>query len=155
MGILDKLDIEGEKLNDEKVARIFGFEEKYYKRNLTRWQRLRSRIWVLFNEPYSSAMAKYIACVSVFFICLSVFCFCVKNHVASPKNKHDYAELKGDYSNITETIIGPHRTFFYLEHACNAWFTMEIALRCLVRSYCTCFNLIVNYILLNINFSSV
>lgn len=141
LGILDKLDIEGEKLSDEKVARIFGFEEEYYKGNLTRWQRLRSRIWILFNEPYSSAMAKCIACVSVFFICLSVLCFCVKNQVESPKNKHDYEELKGDYSNITEKVTGPHRTFFYLEHTCNAWFTVEIALRCLVspslRSFVT------------------
>ncbi|KYN12450.1 Potassium voltage-gated channel protein Shaw [Trachymyrmex cornetzi] len=37
-------------------------------------------ILVLFDEPYSSAEAKRIACVSIFFIHLSVFRFCVKNH---------------------------------------------------------------------------
>jgi len=140
LAILDKFDVEGKKLSDEEIARIFGFEDEYRKGTLTRWQRLRSRIWVLF-EPYSSAEAKCIACVSVFFICLSVLCFCVKNHelVESSRNKRDYEELKEDLLNI-ET--NPHRAFFYLEYACNAWFTMEITLRCIVR-FCICFNLII------------
>ncbi|XP_011697307.1 PREDICTED: potassium voltage-gated channel protein Shaw-like [Wasmannia auropunctata] len=131
--ILDKLDVDGEKLSGEEIARLFDFENEYRKGTLTRWQRLRSRIWVLFDKPYSSAEAKCIACVSIFFICLSVFCFCVKNHapVGLPRNKHDYEKLRGDPLNI-ETATDPHRAFFYLEYACNAWFTMEITLRCLV-----------------------
>lgn len=93
---------------------------------MTRWQRLRSRIWILFDEPYSSSTAKCIACASVFFICLSVLCFCLKSH--APKSKPEELE---DWNGAT----APHRAFFYLEHACNAWFTIEIAIRCLVRFF--------------------
>lgn len=131
LAILDKLDIEGEKLDDEEIARAFGFEERYHEGTLTKWQRLRSRVWILFDEPYSSSTAKCVACASVFFICLSVLCFCLKSHV--PKNKHDREELLENRWNDIAT--GSHRAFFYLEHACNAWFTIEIALRCLVRSH--------------------
>ncbi|XP_050458661.1 potassium voltage-gated channel protein Shaw-like isoform X2 [Cataglyphis hispanica] len=128
LAILDKLDIEGEKLDDEEIARAFGFEGKYHEGTLTKWQRLRSRVWILFGEPYSSSTAKCVACASVFFICLSVLCFCLKSHM--PKNKHDREELLEKRWNDIAT--GSHRAFFYLEHACNAWFTIEIALRCLV-----------------------
>ncbi|XP_067211460.1 potassium voltage-gated channel protein Shaw-like isoform X2 [Linepithema humile] len=129
LAILDKLDIESEKLSGEEIARLLGFEEDYHRGTLTRWQKLRSRIWVLFDEPYLSSTAKCIACVSVFFICLSVLCFCAKNQtpVEPSNNKRDYE----NHSDNSETA-GPHRAFFYLEHACNAWFTVEIVLRSLV-----------------------
>ncbi|KYQ57474.1 Potassium voltage-gated channel protein Shaw [Trachymyrmex zeteki] len=44
LAILNKLDVEDEKLSDEEIARVFGFEDEYRKGILTRWQRLRSRI---------------------------------------------------------------------------------------------------------------
>ncbi|XP_014468644.1 PREDICTED: potassium voltage-gated channel protein Shaw-like [Dinoponera quadriceps] len=130
LAILDKLDVEGERLSDEEIARVFGFEEEYHGGVLTRWQRLRSRVWILFDEPYSSLTAKCIACVSVLFTCLSVLCFCVKSYAEPPGIKHE-EESSEDRSNNTGNV-DPHRAFFYLEHACNAWFTVEIVLRCLV-----------------------
>ncbi|XP_020297042.1 potassium voltage-gated channel protein Shaw-like [Pseudomyrmex gracilis] len=130
LAILDKLDIEGEKLGDEEIARLFGFEEEYYSGNLTRWQRLRSRVWILFNEPCSSTTAKCIACATVFFICLSVLCFCVKNQTPRSLTKSKHEDTRDDRTD--NTAINSHRAFFYLEHACNAWFSVEIALRFIV-----------------------
>lgn len=112
LAILDKLDVEGERLSDEQIARLFGLEEEHGKGALTRWQRLRARLWALFDEPYSSFPAKCVACISILFICLSVLCFCLKSH----------AERSDD----------SYPLLFYVEHACNAWFTLEITLRCLV-----------------------
>ncbi|XP_031772928.1 potassium voltage-gated channel protein Shaw-like isoform X1 [Apis florea] len=112
LAILDKLDVEGERLSDEQIARLFGLEEEHGKGALTRWQRLRARLWALFDEPYSSFAAKCVACISILFICLSVLCFCLKSH----------AERSDD----------SYPLLFYVEHACNAWFTLEITLRCLV-----------------------
>ncbi|KAL6264752.1 hypothetical protein P5V15_004850 [Pogonomyrmex californicus] len=131
LAISDKLDVEREKLSGEEIARIFGFEDEYHKKTLTKWQRLRSRMWVLFEEPDSSSTAKCIAYVSVFFICLSVLSFCMKGHapVELPENKDDYTNLWEDHLNI-ETATGCHEAFFYLEYACNAWFTVEIILHC-------------------------
>ncbi|XP_014610081.1 PREDICTED: potassium voltage-gated channel protein Shaw-like [Polistes canadensis] len=143
LAILDKLDIEGEKLSDEEISRLFGYEEEYNRGTLTKWQRLRPRIWALFDEPYSSWSAKCIACISIFFICLSVLCFCLKNYPGNSNSNdnlpqistndcptNDSLEFTQHYEN--EKISRPYRAFYYIEHACNAWFTFEITIRCLV-----------------------
>ena len=120
MAILDKLDVEGERLSEEQIARLFGFDEENGKgARLTRWQRSRARVWALFDEPYSSFAAKCVACVSILFICLSVLCFCLKSHRKQSRDDDD--DLRS------------YPLLFYVEHACNAWFTLEITLRCLVR----------------------
>ncbi|XP_047357480.1 potassium voltage-gated channel protein Shaw-like isoform X2 [Vespa velutina] len=135
LAILDKLDIEGEKLSDEEISRLFGYEEEYNRGTLTKWQRLRPRIWALFDEPYSSRSAKCIACISIFFICLSVLCFCLKSHPSNlPQIRTDDSpsNYSVEFTQHYENEIGrPHRAFYYIEHACNAWFTFEITLRCL------------------------
>lgn len=103
--------VKGENFSDVEIAGIFGFEDEYRKGTLTRWQRLWSCIWILFDEPYSSATAKYIA------VCVSVLCYYVKSDetaVESPENKHVYEELKKDCSNITGTVTDPRRAFFFI-----------------------------------------
>lgn len=135
LAILDKLDVEREKLSEEEIARLYGFEEEYNRGTLTKWQKLRPRIWALFDEPYSSVTAKCIACVSILFICLSVLCFCLKSHRTLERsgNNQQYGELLRSESNWNEDDVDSYPVLFYLEHACNAWFTLEITLRCLVR----------------------
>ncbi|XP_031365611.1 potassium voltage-gated channel protein Shaw-like isoform X3 [Apis dorsata] len=124
LAILDKLDVEGERLSDEQIARLFGFDEENGEgARLTGWQRLRARMWALFDEPYSSFAAKCVACVSILFICLSVLCFCLKSHTKQSRDDEDEDE---DDDPSTYPLL------FYAEHACNAWFTLEITLRCLI-----------------------
>ena len=138
LAILDKLDVEGEKLSDEEIARLFGYEEEYNRGTLTKWQRLRPRIWTLFDEPYSSTTAKCIACVSILFICLSVLCFCLKGHTVTTKQSRNNNQRNGEplhfESSRNTDRADSYPVFFYLEHTCNAWFTLEITLRCLVRT---------------------
>lgn len=55
---MDKLDIDAERPSEEEVARMFGYEEAYHAGTLTRWQKLKPKIWALFDEPYSSSSAK-------------------------------------------------------------------------------------------------
>ncbi|KAK1122085.1 hypothetical protein K0M31_009926 [Melipona bicolor] len=136
LAILDKLEVDGEKLSDEEIARLFGYEEEYNRGTLTKWQKLRPRIWTLFDEPYSSTTAKCIAGVSILFICLSVLCFCLKSHTVTTKpsknnNQRNSEPLHFGSSRNTDRADS-HPVFFYLEHTCNAWFTLEITLRCLV-----------------------
>ncbi|XP_048510338.1 potassium voltage-gated channel protein Shaw-like [Athalia rosae] len=126
LAILDKLDIDADRLNDEEVARLFGYEEAYYSGNLTKWQCLRPRIWAIFDEPYSSPLAKGIACVSVLFICLSVISFCLKTHENMRVSRVPAETDDG------EGTTKPHWAFLYVELACNGWFTVEMMLRCLV-----------------------
>lgn len=135
LAILDKLDVEGEKLSDEEIARLFGYEEEYNRGTLSRWQKLRPRIWALFDEPYSSLAAKCIACVSILFICLSVLCFCLKSHTTTKRSRNNqrYAELLRSEPAWNKDNADSYPVLFYLEHTCNAWFTLEIIIRCLVR----------------------
>jgi len=58
LAILDKLDIDSEKPNEEEVARMFGYEEEYLAGTLNPWQRTKPKLWALFNEPHSSLLAK-------------------------------------------------------------------------------------------------
>ncbi|XP_046812152.1 potassium voltage-gated channel protein Shaw [Lucilia cuprina] len=80
LAILDKLDIDNEKPSEEQVARLFGFEDSINKGQLNCWQRLKPKIWALFDEPSSSTGAKIVASMSVFFIFVSVISFCLKTH---------------------------------------------------------------------------
>lgn len=58
LAILDKLDIENEKPTEEQIARLFGFEEALSNGELNCWQRLKPKIWAMFDEPSSSTGAK-------------------------------------------------------------------------------------------------
>ncbi|KAH8250920.1 hypothetical protein KR038_005899 [Drosophila bunnanda] len=80
LAILDKLDIENEKPTEEEIARLFGFEEAMSNGELNCWQRLKPKIWAMFDEPSSSTGAKIVAGMSVFFIFVSVISFCLKTH---------------------------------------------------------------------------
>lgn len=137
LAILDKLDIDSEKPSDEEIARMFGYEEAYHSGTLTYWQKLKPKIWALFDEPYSSSSAKVppgnvthrniVAGASVFFICVSVLTFCMKTHdglrVACKKRPRTLEE---------DTCTEPHPYFLIIEHVCNAWFTFELAVRLVV-----------------------
>ena len=58
LAVLDRLDLDTDKPSDEEIARKFGFEEDYINNRLSWWQRLKPKIWSLFDEPYSSGYAK-------------------------------------------------------------------------------------------------
>lgn len=134
--VLDRLDLDAEKPTDEETARKFGMEEAYLAGKLTRWQKVKPKIWALFDEPYSSAAAKVIAVISVFFICVSILSFCLKTHpnmrvpvlvnitVPGPDN--------ASYWTLEKIKTGPHEAFFFIECVCNAWFSFEITVRLVV-----------------------
>lgn len=56
--MLDRLDLDTEKPTDEELARKFGFEDDYVSGNVSWWQKMKPKIWSLFDEPYSSTSAK-------------------------------------------------------------------------------------------------
>lgn len=56
--ILDGLDLDTDKPTLEDVMRRFGLEEEFKSNRLTWWQRVKPKIWAMFEEPYSSSAAK-------------------------------------------------------------------------------------------------
>lgn len=101
LAILDKLDIENEKPSEEQIARLFGFEEALSNGELNCWQRIKPKIWALFDEPSSSTAAKIVASMSVFFIFVSVISFCLKTH---PGFRVDFPPDGSPLSSATSSI---------------------------------------------------
>ncbi|XP_050549673.1 potassium voltage-gated channel protein Shaw isoform X2 [Spodoptera frugiperda] len=135
LAILDKLDIDSEKPSEEEIARLFGYEEAYLSGELGIWQRVKPKVWALFDEPSSSPAAKVISAISVFFICISVLSFCLKTHPDLRVFNHD-SILRENGSESLEMLWHdngkPHAAFFYIELVCNVWFTIELLVRFLV-----------------------
>nr|BAE75955.1 potassium channel Kv3 [Trichonephila clavata] len=137
LAILDNLDLDAEKPSDEELARKFGVEEQYLAGKMSCWQRIKPRIWLLFDEPASSIAAKVVAVVSVFFICVSIVTFCLKTHpnmrVPVIVNRTIHQPPNGTALwTLDKTKTEAHEAFFYVESVCNAWFSFEIASRFLV-----------------------
>ncbi|CAH1775621.1 unnamed protein product [Owenia fusiformis] len=135
--ILDRLDLDTDKPSEEDIFKKFSLEESYQSGDLTCWQKVKPRIWALFDEPYSSMGAKIISVVSVFFIVVSIFSFCLKTHpdMRVPVIQNITMSLYGNDSSIwtlEKTGTEPHEAFFYIECICNAWFTFEIIIRFIV-----------------------
>ncbi|XP_045774623.1 potassium voltage-gated channel protein Shaw-like [Maniola jurtina] len=136
LAILDKLDIDSEKPSEEEIARLFGYEEAYLNGEVGVWQRVKPKVWALFDEPSSSPPAKVISCISVFFICVSVLCFCLKTHpdlrVLEPVPLDSYDENSTAVARSWIDNGQPHVAFFYIELLCNVWFTIELLVRSVV-----------------------
>ncbi|PZC72139.1 hypothetical protein B5X24_HaOG211817, partial [Helicoverpa armigera] len=135
LAILDKLDIDSEKPSEEEIARLFGYEEAYLSGDLGIWQRVKPKVWALFDEPSSSPAAKVISAISVFFICISVLSFCLKTHPDLRVFSHGTL-VRENGSESLEMLWHdngkPHAAFFYIELVCNVWFTIELLVRFLV-----------------------
>ena len=56
--ILDRLDLDTDKPTEEDIMKKFGLDDDYILGNPTCWQRVKPKIWALFDEPYSSTAAK-------------------------------------------------------------------------------------------------
>ncbi|KAL1121938.1 hypothetical protein AAG570_003346 [Ranatra chinensis] len=79
LAILDKLDIDSEKPTEEEVARTFGYEEDFLAGRLTAWQKVKPKVWSMFDEPYSSIGAK---------VSTQHFVLLPTNHVGGCGKKH-------------------------------------------------------------------
>ncbi|KQS70372.1 uncharacterized protein Dere_GG24030, isoform C [Drosophila erecta] len=122
LAILDKLDIENEKPTEEQIARLFGFEEALSNGELNCWQRIKPKIWAMFDEPSSSTGAKIVAGMSVFFIFVSVISFCLKTHpgfrVDLPAGAHDaHGPGAGGPPHGHDPMGEPPQTHQYHQHS--------------------------------------
>ena len=131
--VLDTLDLDTEKPSDEEIAKRFGYEDDYYNNSVSWWQRTKPKIWLMFDEPYSSVAAKLVGVVSVFFICISIVSFCLKTHpdMRVPVIRNVTIRTGNNVTawTLDKHSTNPHDAFFYIECICNAWFSIEIIVR--------------------------
>ena len=75
LAVLDRLDLDGEKLSEEDIAKKFNWddESKYVNGVLPWYRQLQPKLWQLFDEPYSSNSAKVREIL--FFILFILRCF--------------------------------------------------------------------------------
>lgn len=80
--------------------------------------------------------------MSIFFIVVSVISFALKTHpdlrvMSIVQNSSEISWITG-YGNSLDSIYyelsEPHPAFFYVEVACNSWFTFELAIRSVVST---------------------
>lgn len=56
--VLDRLEGDPEHPTDEEVYLKFGYEEDYLNNTLNVWQKVKPKMWTLFDDPSSSQLAK-------------------------------------------------------------------------------------------------
>ncbi|KAK0428196.1 hypothetical protein QR680_010667 [Steinernema hermaphroditum] len=150
---LDKLDIDNDPesvQNEIEIYKEFGWEDDYYNDSLSEWQKLKPKIWMLFDEPSSSLGAKIIGIISVFFLITAISVFCLKTHPgfwipdivnvlsAEAENltnteTHFFSLLFNSRNSrsvqVDQRNSKPHPGFLIIEAVCNVWFTFEIIVR--------------------------
>ncbi|XP_066522903.1 potassium voltage-gated channel subfamily C member 1b isoform X2 [Hoplias malabaricus] len=96
-----------------------------------RWSRWQKKMWALFEDPYSSRYARWVAFASLFFILVSITTFCLETHEAfNPIINRTEIELV-DNETVervypeTETMV----QLTYIEGVCVVWFTFEFLIR--------------------------
>ncbi|XP_066113896.1 potassium voltage-gated channel subfamily C member 2 isoform X3 [Saccopteryx bilineata] len=96
-----------------------------------RWRRLQPRLWALFEDPYSSRAARFIAFASLFFILVSITTFCLETHEAFTTIKNKTEPVSNGTSVVLqyEIEIETDPALTYVEGVCVVWFTIEFLVR--------------------------
>ncbi|XP_056399286.1 potassium voltage-gated channel subfamily C member 1-like isoform X1 [Hyla sarda] len=102
-------------------------------RKLGWWKRLQPKVWALFEDPYSSKAARYIAFASLFFILISITTFCLETHEAFNEIINKTETTTQNNVTKTEIILEVETEPFltYVEGMCVIWFTFEFFMRVL------------------------
>ncbi|XP_062913803.1 potassium voltage-gated channel subfamily C member 2-like isoform X1 [Mobula hypostoma] len=98
---------------------------------ISRWKRWQPRIWALFEDPYSSRAARFIAFASLLFILVSITTFCLETHEAFNEIVNKTERVKnGNSSQLIQHLeIETDPALTYVEGVCVFWFTIEFLVR--------------------------
>ncbi|XP_059101315.1 potassium voltage-gated channel subfamily C member 2 isoform X4 [Peromyscus eremicus] len=120
----DDEDLAAKRLGIEDAAGLGGPEGKS-----GRWRRLQPRMWALFEDPYSSRAARFIAFASLFFILVSITTFCLETHEAFNIVKNKTEPVINGTSAVLQYEIETDPALTYVEGVCVVWFTFEFLVR--------------------------
>uniref|UniRef100_A0A673IEG7 Potassium voltage-gated channel, Shaw-related subfamily, member 3a n=1 Tax=Sinocyclocheilus rhinocerous TaxID=307959 RepID=A0A673IEG7_9TELE len=100
-------------------------------RNRSWWSTWQPFMWALFEDPYSSKYARYVAFGSLLFILISISTFCLETHEA-------FNTIYNKTENVTVGNVTREEVVFevvtdnwltYVEGVCVIWFTIEVFAR--------------------------
>ncbi|KAM4711926.1 voltage-gated potassium channel KCNC2 isoform 5-T5 [Anableps anableps] len=115
---------------DDEIGKRLGIEDLAADGNVSLWRKWQPVIWNLFEDPYSSRAARFIAFASLFFILVSITTFCLETHEAFNKiiNKTD-ARNSSEPDPVPQYEIETDPALTYVEGVCVFWFTIEFLVR--------------------------
>ncbi|XP_043821926.1 potassium voltage-gated channel subfamily C member 2 isoform X3 [Dromiciops gliroides] len=120
----DDEDLTAKRLGIEEVAGVGGPDCK-----AGRWKRLQPRMWALFEDPYSSRAARFIAFASLFFILVSITTFCLETHEAFNTIINKTEPVINGTKVVLQYEIETDPALTYVEGVCVVWFTFEFLVR--------------------------
>ncbi|XP_036107328.1 potassium voltage-gated channel subfamily C member 2 isoform X3 [Molossus molossus] len=120
----DDEDLAAKRLGIEDAAGLGGPDGKS-----GRWRRLQPRMWALFEDPYSSRAARFIAFASLFFILVSITTFCLETHEAFNIIKNKTEPVINGTNVVLQYEIETDPALTYVEGVCVVWFTFEFLVR--------------------------
>ncbi|XP_056133094.1 potassium voltage-gated channel subfamily C member 2 isoform X2 [Lampris incognitus] len=116
---------------DDEVGKRLGIEDVAADGNGGLWRKWQPVIWNLFEDPYSSRAARFVAFASLFFILVSITTFCLETHEAFNtiinKTEAGRNDSLPDLGPQYEIETDPALT--YVEGVCVFWFTIEFLVR--------------------------
>ncbi|XP_048864458.1 potassium voltage-gated channel subfamily C member 2-like isoform X3 [Brienomyrus brachyistius] len=127
---LDVFDINVENCDGEEDE--LGIEDvETCEGSLGRWKKWQPVIWNLFEDPYSSRAARFIAFASLFFILVSITTFCLETHEAFNTiiNKTELIKNGSQADHGPQIEIETDPALTYVEGVCVLWFTLEFLVR--------------------------
>ncbi|XP_048829128.1 potassium voltage-gated channel subfamily C member 1 isoform X1 [Brienomyrus brachyistius] len=100
-------------------------------RSMGLWRRWQRRVWALFEDPYSSKYARWVAFVSLFFILVSITTFCLETHEAFNPIINRTDEIEVDNVTLQRVYLETETVVYltYIEGVCVVWFTFEFLMR--------------------------
>ncbi|XP_028809983.1 voltage-gated potassium channel KCNC2 isoform X1 [Denticeps clupeoides] len=95
------------------------------------WRKWQPVIWNLFEDPYSSRAARFVAFASLFFIMVSITTFCLETHEAFNTiiNKTEMVQNDSLMDLGPQYEIETDPALTYVEGVCVFWFTIEFLVR--------------------------
>ncbi|KAK7150036.1 hypothetical protein R3I94_009373 [Phoxinus phoxinus] len=124
---LDVFEMNVDNDEDDEYGKRLGIEDVVSADGtVSRWRKWQPVIWNLFEDPYSSRAARFIAFASLFFILVSITTFCLETHEAFNTiiNKTDVSR-----NDSLQYEIETDPALTYVEGVCVLWFTFEFLVR--------------------------
>uniref|UniRef100_A0A914UM60 BTB domain-containing protein n=1 Tax=Plectus sambesii TaxID=2011161 RepID=A0A914UM60_9BILA len=146
--IVDRMDLEKRVVSftEEENAKRFGWENDFYNGTMSFWQKLKPKMWSLFNETNTSPLAKVTSTISAILVFASIGTFAGKTmefarvpQLYSNSDTSKISLLPGleavDGAKYPALVFKDSSSFvgavFYIDLVCNAWFSFEMLNRIL------------------------
>ncbi|XP_057180666.1 potassium voltage-gated channel subfamily C member 2 isoform X1 [Triplophysa rosa] len=129
---LDVFEMNVDNDDEDEIGKRLGIEDVLSANGTgSRWRKWQPVIWALFEDPYSSRAARFIAFASLFFILVSITTFCLETHEAFNTIINKTDSLRND--SLTDPgqqyEIETDPALTYVEGVCVLWFTFEFLVR--------------------------